>query len=376
MWRLIGLAIALLSVNASAQNKLYQYQIKGAINIDSGNVALGFIADSSYYPSVIKKLIVPVRHNQFFFEGEMPSPQAFKLTAYFPGGEYNSGLFIIAPGVQTVVCDTHANMEAPTIGNDIMQNDFKVYVGAFKEMADVNAAYTNKKNEFKKEYPDKLPDSIKLYLQEALKKLYSKHDSVFLNYVVKNPNSYVGLWELVFLSNFGYEDIFDAIYGHFSDSIKNTYTGRILGTRIKSSSVLSAGKKFPYVDVANNDNEKLSERFYSKNKFTLVDFWYSHCGPCVAQFDDLKNTYQQFRDKGFEIVAISTDAVKYRSDWQKRIHEKQLPWLQYWDKDGIKASNLSINAFPTNYLLDSTGQILQKDLRPAELANFLKMNLK
>lgn len=57
------------------------------------------------------------------------------------------------------------------------------------------------------------------------------------------------------------------------------------------------------------------------------------------------------------------------------MNKYKLSWPQYWDKGGVESSRLSINKFPTNFLLDRQGNIIQKDLKPAELAHFLEKNL-
>ena len=49
------------------------------------------------------------------------------------------------------------------------------------------------------------------------------------------------------------------------------------------------------------------------NKYTLVDFWASWCGPCMGEVPHLKKTYDEFRKKGFEIYGVSFD--EDRGDW-------------------------------------------------------------
>ena len=106
-----------------------------------------------------------------------------------------------------------------------------------------------------------------------------------------------------------------------------------------------------------------------------MDFWYSNCRPCIAQFPHLRETYQAYQSQGFEIIGISTDRTRYKENWMKAIDKYQLSWPQYWDQDGVESSKLSINKFPSNFLLDQHGKIIKKDLRPVELEEFLKENM-
>jgi peroxiredoxin len=94
----------------------------------------------------------------------------------------------------------------------------------------------------------------------------------------------------------------------------------------------------------------------------LVEFWFSNCAPCIAQFDELKSHYQDLRKKGLEVVAISIDGKDKLAAAQKIIREHQYPWKQIADVGGEQARSINVQSFPSNFLLDKQGKILQTNI--------------
>lgn len=98
------------------------------------------------------------------------------------------------------------------------------------------------------------------------------------------------------------------------------------------------------------------------NKYTLIDFWASWCGPCIKEVPHLKAAYADFKSKGFEIVGISVD--QEADDWQKAIKEHEMSWLHFNDtkEDGV-ATQYGVIAIPHTLLVDSEGKVVAMNLR-------------
>ena len=99
------------------------------------------------------------------------------------------------------------------------------------------------------------------------------------------------------------------------------------------------------------------------------------CDACISQFGELKDLYDTFRPKGFEIIGISIDEEKYIGNWKGIIRQYALPWTQFLDINGTEVSKLSILLYPFNLLCDAQGRIIQIDMQPAQIAAFLKEKL-
>ena len=102
----------------------------------------------------------------------------------------------------------------------------------------------------------------------------------------------------------------------------------------------------------------------SANKYTLIQFWASGNVLC-----DKENcyyylpAYKKYKDRGFEIYAISLDVDK--EEWVKGIEENDLPWIHVSDLKGWESPiciECDISKLPTTFLLNQKGDIILEDL--------------
>lgn len=108
-------------------------------------------------------------------------------------------------------------------------------------------------------------------------------------------------------------------------------------------------------------------------KFILLEFWSSTCGPCRKENPNLVRLYQQYKERGFEILGVSQD--ERETLWRKAINADQLPWPQVSELNGYNntaAMIYGVYEMPTNYLIDKEGRIIAKNLRGDQLKQKLK----
>jgi thiol-disulfide isomerase/thioredoxin len=371
-WCVVFLMSLLATANSFGQkDQQFNFKIDGTINADTGTVTLHYFSD--YIPKNDSDIVVKVKNGKFSISGYLPEPQSVEIIF---GDNYLTSDFIIEKGLQTISINTDTERQVPEVSNRIMQNEYPPYIAFFQQ-------HTIKRNICDQKYDSiyklnnyTLPEEIRFSMSKELDILYKEHDKLLLTYSEKNPNSEIAFWTLARLMIFGYEPIFDSIYNSFSDQLKNGYAGRVLNTKLMEGKLLTVGKNFPLMSCADIKSKPFTIDLFKDSRFTLVDFWYSGCGPCRAQFNSLKNLYNQFSKKGFEIVGISVDRATDKKKWEDIIINEKLIWQQYWDIDGKDAHRLSINAFPTNFLIDHTGKIIAKNISLGELEEVLSRSFK
>lgn len=120
-----------------------------------------------------------------------------------------------------------------------------------------------------------------------------------------------------------------------------------------------------------------------QGKVFLIDFWGSWCVWCRKGHPHLKELYEQYKDKGFEIIAVAYefgDEQQQKEKWKRAVKEDQLPWIHVMNgmgKDNM-AEAYGVTAYPNKILVDRNGNIVLRttddpekklDAKLAELLN-------
>lgn len=105
-----------------------------------------------------------------------------------------------------------------------------------------------------------------------------------------------------------------------------------------------------------------------QGKVMLVNFWATTCVSCVKEMPALVDTYQRFKDRGFETIAV---AMSYDPpDWVANFAStRQLPFKVALDNTGEIARDWGeVRMTPTTYLVDRRGRIVKRYLGEPDFA--------
>lgn len=106
--------------------------------------------------------------------------------------------------------------------------------------------------------------------------------------------------------------------------------------------------------VDENGKKYNFERLAKGKKYVLLDFWASWCAPCRKELPNVKAAYQQFKDKGFEVVSISID--KKEDDWKKAVEQEKMVWPNFRSEE--VANQFKVSSVPTVYLVSADDNIV------------------
>jgi thiol-disulfide isomerase/thioredoxin len=102
-----------------------------------------------------------------------------------------------------------------------------------------------------------------------------------------------------------------------------------------------------------------------KGKIVLLDFWATWCPPCREELPYLIATYNQYHDKGFEVLSVSLDEPRQGPALLQFVKDNNMTWPQIYDGHFWKAAvavQYGVHSIPCPVLVDGdTGIILATD---------------
>jgi thiol-disulfide isomerase/thioredoxin len=374
--KIIILVLISLLCSSFSKAQSRNFELKGKINgISNGVVELIIepVTDTSIIR--LKKNRVFIKNGEFKFYGKSLYPYFCRIIL---NDSIFSKHFLIEIGENEMVFfkNSENNLTKQANSKNLLergynfQNLIKIEKIKIYKWAEL---YYNQQKLYGSNIPKNLADSMR-NLRENME---LKIDTLLYKYSKANTKSYWILWTL--LENVQSNEFKPILYNTFLNldiSLRKTATGIKIKNLISAKRITSIGSIFPSLVLADTFNSlvKIDSNIFAK--FTLIDFWFSHCGPCIMQFPMLNTLYKKFNRENFEIIGISIDNKLQKFDYLNAIKKNNLAWPQYWDVDNFQTKKMGITRFPFNILLNKKGEILAKDLDVEQIEDFLLKNAK
>ncbi|WP_418991709.1 redoxin domain-containing protein [Alistipes sp.] len=315
------------------------YTIKGRVGNLDGTVYLLDQQEQVVDSAAVEK-------GAFRFQGNRTQPVVYILSDSRGDTQPTfMTMVVVEPG--TIVVDDSENPGQPAVKGTPSNDANAAYAAASRKLVD---EYRNEST-----------------TDERRKQIEQEFDNLATTTMEANRDNFFGVMMLKQLAyEYSGQQILDQL-AQLPEAMQQTDEAAELRHYAESKMKTDIGQ--PYVNIEQNDAQGRPVSLESviadpANKYTLIDFWASWCGPCMGEVPHLKQTYDKFHKKGFEIYGVSFD--ENREEWLAAIEQNGMNWIQVSDLTGFNnpaAKDYAVQGIPANFLIDAQGKIVASNLR-------------
>ena len=180
-----------------------------------------------------------------------------------------------------------------------------------------------------------------------------------LKIMAANPSVEMVAYELGYMKDNMTLEQLEQVFGQFDVKVQQSKWGKAIRESIELRQRIEPGRLAPEFTLARRDSSLVSLADY-RGKVVVLDFWASWCRPCRASFPWVREFYEEYCEKGVEIIGVSIDENK--ASWEKALDEERLPWPQVIDEIEKGRSRVGglyhVLAVPMFVVVDKEGKIV------------------
>lgn len=110
---------------------------------------------------------------------------------------------------------------------------------------------------------------------------------------------------------------------------------------------------------------KFSE-YVGNGKYVLVDFWSPWCGPCRREMPNIKTVYEQYKDKGLEVISLTVWEKKPQSHTFETAAQLEMDWTVLTNCGSVPTDIYGVEGIPHLMLIGPDGTILKRGFHGLE----------
>lgn len=193
-----------------------------------------------------------------------------------------------------------------------------------------------------------------------------------------NPDNEVALMVLQNLMGMIDDEQTEAIISNMSEDLKKNEIVAYLKKGLDARKATAEGKMFTDFTVEHvygydrsMDPQPLKKEvkfsdYVGKSTYVLVDFWSPWCGPCRREIPNIMSVYQQYKDKGLEVLSLAVWEKRPQSHTIETAAELGMDWLHINNCGNIPTDIYGVEGIPHLMLIGPDGTILKRGFHGLE----------
>lgn len=136
--------------------------------------------------------------------------------------------------------------------------------------------------------------------------------------------------------------------------------------------VLAVGDKAPDFELVDLDGNTHRLSDY-KGQGVFLNFWGTWCGPCKTEMPYMEHQYNEFKEKGVQVLAINIAESNLKVESFKDQYGLSFPIAI--DKNGSVKEAYNIVPLPTTFLINEEGeieQIITREMSESEIISLME----
>ena len=121
-------------------------------------------------------------------------------------------------------------------------------------------------------------------------------------------------------------------------------------------------RKGPNFKVENLDGDIVELNAEVGEGPMLLSFWATWCKPCIEELNEYKKIYEEYKDKGFKLFAISTDDERTVAKVKPFVKSKDFKFPVLLDTNSDVARLYYAQSVPYSVILNKKGMIIYSHL--------------